>query len=570
MSDDSPVAARSSRWTRWQLPAACAVAALFALGLSLRPFAVPWWQSHEGTAYPVRAVEYLRLWKMGVIYPRWCRDFYFGYGAPFFDFYPPLFFMLSAAFIALGLSSIVALKCVVVLSAMAAAVGLVGLVYGETKRLDAALYAALAFLLFPYRMYDVAFRGDLAEHLGLCLLPWALWGLRALGRASDAALPRTIGRFGLALAMVLLSHTIVGQWAVELVMVLGAVQIYFQRGARRRQAAAIFCGLAIAALISSIYTVPALVERSYVHIERMFEGVFEAARSPLDVRNIYRHVQWQFYGGELQLGAAVLVVIGFLLPATRRAARTTLWWWIPAVLFWFFISRSPLFHALWSGILPLGRYIQFPWRLTGFAGVTASVAVGVTVAAVLPVRLSSVLLPVLAVVLCLWGTERKEESYGPMAEAIISPPERVYGTTVLGEHLPREVLREPHYPRGALVLSSDGVRVDHSDQRRVAYRVVLTATRSGTADVQGFYFPGWRLRQIEGPAPATLTPTPMTGMMRINLPTAGHYEFSVELGLTPIQRLATAAALLGSALLLWFLFDKKRIAGIFSRLAGHQ
>ena len=59
-------------------------------------FSGNWVGGHEGYAYLWRAAEVQAQLELGTLWPRWCPDFYWGYGYPFFVFYPPGVFVLGA------------------------------------------------------------------------------------------------------------------------------------------------------------------------------------------------------------------------------------------------------------------------------------------------------------------------------------------------------------------------------------------------------------------------------------------------------------------------------------------
>ena len=57
-----------------------------------------WFTSHETTSYVVRTVEWAAELRAGALYPRWCPDFYGGYGAPYGAYGAPYAFPYGAPY----------------------------------------------------------------------------------------------------------------------------------------------------------------------------------------------------------------------------------------------------------------------------------------------------------------------------------------------------------------------------------------------------------------------------------------------------------------------------------------
>jgi uncharacterized membrane protein len=98
----------------WRLPGradpwllAAAAPAIIPL-LSLLRAGLP--NTADGVVHLYRTWEVLRLWGTGTWYPRWAPDFYFGYGYPFFLFYPAGAHMLAGLLGATGLGVVGGLK----------------------------------------------------------------------------------------------------------------------------------------------------------------------------------------------------------------------------------------------------------------------------------------------------------------------------------------------------------------------------------------------------------------------------------------------------------------------------
>ena len=66
--------------------------------------------------------------------------------------------------------------------------------------------AAAAYLLAPYVLYDVYFRGNLAESVALPILPLVLWAFGRLVRSGQA---RYLALGAVSLALLVLAHQVI-------------------------------------------------------------------------------------------------------------------------------------------------------------------------------------------------------------------------------------------------------------------------------------------------------------------------------------------------------------------------
>jgi uncharacterized membrane protein len=344
-----------------------------ALVLCVPLFGVQWFQSHERDSYVVRTVEWAASLQHGRLYPRWCPDFYGGYGSPFFVFYAPLVYAGAGLLAAFLTGPIAALKVVIVVASLTAGIGVFALIQGETGRPEAALVGALAYLAAPYRICDVYLRGDLAEYVALAILPLAL----ALYRGAALSLsPRRAGACAAGAAachaLVLMAHTLTGLWGtafIGLVLVATAGELVRRRAYGRIRLLLAALGTALA--LSAVYTVPAFLYRDLVRVEAMVKREFNPSENWAPVGMLVEPGMYQV--APLLVLAAVLAVVA--LVRDRRAAVPPLAWL--ALALGFTLLALPVASPLWAlRGLPLVRFIQFPWRLLGLASLAAALSAG--------------------------------------------------------------------------------------------------------------------------------------------------------------------------------------------------
>ena len=540
------------RWGPVLVPMLAAIVLLWPL------HTVYWWETHDHAAYVVRAMEYVRMWRAGAPFPRWCLDLYGGYGAPLFNFYPPGLFAVTGLWILAGAAAPVALKISVVFFSLVGTLGVYGLVLGETDRIDAAFVGALAFVTMPYRFVCIFARGDLAELSAMALVPWAIWSYRAIARSDGGRLALAGVAAALLQAAVLFTHTLTGQWTSELIALyaIGAF-VVAARARRWDRARVLVLAQVCAAGVAAIYAVPALVERKLVHIERMTGGYFATTSHLVPWRLFFRFRYFDFatdgtlgqHRMPLTVGAplcaaAILAVGCLIFPRSRRAiVRSAPWWGAVVALM---ALMTPAMAPLWRH-LPFAEFTQFPWRLLEFVVVLGAAAVGVTWSAALPpaararwpLAFVAATLMVLAVqpFLHVRPLERWR-----VPTSIKEIRDGIQSTVVSDEYLPRLVPKAPAAPQGGelVELLPEGATLQGWWPYRTGYRLALQAYTDTELVLHQFWWPGWRVR---GDARVKLQPT-SDGLIKLIIPAAGHYELTVALGPTPLHTAATVVTLL--------------------------
>src|SRR3989344_6877580 len=124
--------------------------------------------------------------KSGQFPVRWVDSLGFGFGYPLFVFYPPLVYVIGEAFHLMGFGFIDSIKLVFFVSILLSGIAM----YIFSKELFgklAALTAATAYLLVPYRAIDVYVRGALAESFAFVWLPLILWSFYMLAKTQKMA-----------------------------------------------------------------------------------------------------------------------------------------------------------------------------------------------------------------------------------------------------------------------------------------------------------------------------------------------------------------------------------------------
>jgi hypothetical protein len=521
----------------------------------------------------LRTVQVAELMKAGVLYPQWAPDFYFGYGYPFFLFYAPGAHIIAALFALLGLGASGGLVAVQVLSVLLYGVGAylaAAALFEELAKppivSTAALGAAALYVFAPLRLRELFLQGNLSQLLALSLLPWALWALVLAARRSSW---RWAGVAGAFLAALLYAHHPSAFLAYPVLLVVGlAVALFDSEWHGWRRLAPVLTAFALALALSAPFWLPWLLESGYGSLGRMESGMFNAALNlvPLD----------ELFSPSLVLDAssinsprpntlgllqAVLAGLGTLACAVmlvrsrsrRERGRLGVLLVLAGLLALSLLLMLPLAAPIWT-TLPIAKFIAFPWRLLGPAGLLAATVGAVPLLLLASRRIAAAGLGVLLVLALLnvgpylfpsadlW----RPEPAGGVTLADIGRHEVQdgwRGTTSANEYLPRWV-QDPDLPT---TLSSDyeaGAAPQRLDQSLLpqgskvetikaaaledVYRLVLP--QPATITVRRFYYPGWQA-WING-QPASIRPSSPFGLIEVDLP-AGQSELRVAWGTTP-------------------------------------
>jgi hypothetical protein len=506
---------------------------------------------HDAPCYPPRLTEFAKIVADHQFPPLWAPDLSNGHGQPLFEFSPPLTYLAALPFFKCGLSTADSLQfgLVVLFAIGALAVYLLG------RKLSfppvASLGAAAAWLFAPYQALDLYVRAALAEAAAVAIAPLALLGLMT---ALDRPTVMTVTLSAAAIALVPLAHNAV---ALFMFPVFAAIVLARSAISRRPLKTAVAGGLAIAGGLglSAFLWVPALLEKDYVKLELLLQGLLNWRAhiiSPIQLL-------WGRWGfgysvvgpndgisfslGLIHIALAVAgAVIG--IRALNRTRR------LDALVFAGAAIAGALMATEWSSPIwarvPMLHYLQFPWRtlflpalfipllaLYLFEGIGSKAGVAVIV---------------LLVLVNLHHTQPKgyltydEEFYLPASLA-----QRGLNTSTREEYEPRWVQVRLHYTGDGIPLPTPLTAV-----RTLSWtptRHVYSVSSPGLVRVMDStdYYPGWVV-SIDG-ADTTVSPTPLYGTISFQVP-PGRHTIAIEMRPTRVRRVGFLLSLVSLALML--------------------
>ncbi len=436
-----------------------------------------YYDSDEKLAPLFRLAELDRCISEGVFPVRWAPDTYGGRGSPFFNFYAPLFYYLAEIPVLLGFSIIWSVKIAIALIFVFSGIFMFFLMR-EVAGERAGFFSALLYMYSPYLLFDIYVRGSLGEALAMALAPSILFALHKRAHI--------VG--GFAYAALLMSHN-----ALALLFTPFLI-LYMAYTVRRKE-----LPLANALLIilfgfgfSTFFWLPALWEKSAVYIEWIL--LYDYRSSFRDIVQIASPLGYFARAtienkSSLQLGAlhAALALSAYPL------LRTT---YSKFVLSMFLLSvflMTRYSTPVWA-VLPLVKYVQFPWRAMSIAALFSAILGGLALGSLVR-KLDDRWLPIFGLVIVISsfnfvGYAARIEVTNENTTAAKLKEYYDSGLTYGHDYLPRGAI----VPSRSIVTKSDAMEgnVLALERREGCADLALRVEGGGKVRIYTNWFPGWR------------------------------------------------------------------------------
>ena len=526
--------------------------------------------SDDGVFHIHKAVGLEALLQLGYYFPRWSPQMAHGFGYPLYNFYAPLASYVMVGWHAMGLIYPLALHITLGLSILLSGLAMYALVrewWGEAP----AVGAAVLYLSAPYLAFDTLFRGALAETMAWVFPPLLLL---ALDRALRYGSIRWGALAALAFGALLYTHNttalVIAPLAAGFVLVLGG-ELRSGR-AVAFGAVILFAGLALGAR----FWLPALAETQLVQTERLLVPpiftYYTNFITPTDLLAQPTATNTALINPSpakaLGLVTALVAAIGLVSAAWRTENRVQKLYFGIALIGYGFMTLEPSL-PLWD-MLPLMRFVQFPWRLLMPATLCAAILTGAAIDFVVrPVRSGAFTMIAarrswLAVALFALGITLANLSWwyprycSPFEDAnVASMLDYEYATDTLGtsakaEFLPISVLRLPEDDSLTEALQAGdeptrlsnepaGTQTTITNSDPLDFRAELDLPTDGTLVYKQFRYKGW-YASVDG-AELPTRATVETGLIEFDVP-AGRHAIRIWFGTTPLRTLANTISLL--------------------------
>ncbi|MCY4070069.1 MAG: 6-pyruvoyl-tetrahydropterin synthase-related protein [Chloroflexi bacterium] len=504
------------------------------------------------------------------LWPRYSSGLVYGYGAPLFNYFPPLSYFPSVWLHELGFSFVDGWLLSMVIYTLLAALGIFLLGRLWTASDLGAWMAALAYIYAPFILFDSLTRGSSSEMAALAALPIVMFGFTRLawyGRRRELVL--SLASFALFIPL----HTLITLHGTALLALYCLFLVW-----RERERRAVFVRLTLAGLLglllTAFYWLPALLEADAIKLGSISEQL-----GHIDVKQHLRPlseiIAWPHTADPTQQNQAIPISLGWpqlilsvigLLLSLRSAFRPyrplMLLIWIIALILVF--MNTPHSALLWETI-PLIGFTQFPWRLLGLAStllaLTSGIGAFMIASALPPGKSRAFMVGSIAVIMLLYALPWTYRAYHDDLEADdirdVQRFERDGGQLALSsyaEYLPvntaagqldpgrltERFSRADAVPR---LMPSQALEIVSEQWAGTRASLRLVSAEAQTLLFDWLYLPGWRA-DIDGRA-VEVFPSSPAGLVALDAP-GGEFDLRLSMGATTVQSIAHALSGLGA------------------------
>lgn len=323
----------------------------------------------------------LKFWH---IPPRIAPNLGFGYGYPFFNFYPPFVYYVAEVFKIIGFSYIGSIKLMVGLGIVLGSFFMYLLskeFFGKLGGLISAVFYAYA----PYHAVDIYVRGAFPEFWSMVFLPAIFWALYKLKQSNEW---KYIILSILFISSLILTHNLVMVMAAPFISVWIIFLVLTSKEKKRLLLSSLVI-LTSSFLTTAYFWMPSFFEKKYTMISLLTTELANYNQHFVYLRQFWNSA-WG-YGGSIyglydglsfEVGKihlilsllALIMAVKFITSKKTRVVGITLFIFIAFLLFSIFMAS---FHSkfIWDKIEFLW-YIQFPWRFLIFSTLFSSLLAG--------------------------------------------------------------------------------------------------------------------------------------------------------------------------------------------------
>lgn len=323
----------------------------------------------------------LKAWH---IPPRIAPNLGFGYGYPFFNFYPPLAYYIAEVFKIIGVSYIGSIKFMIGLGFLSGSFFMYLLSKEFFGKLGGVV-SAVFYTYAPYHAVDVYVRGAFPEFWSMAFLPAIFWSFYKFKQNYR-------WRFFIFSVIFTSSLILVHNLVVVMAAPFIAVWIIFlalSSQHKKRFLLASFMVLALSFLTTAYFWLPSFFERKFTMVNLLTAELANYGQHFVYFRQFWNSV-WGYGGsiyglydglsfeiGKIHLVLSLLacfVAVRLFIVKKARTIGLILIIFIVSLLFSVFMAT---FHAkfIWDKIEFLW-YIQFPWRFLIFSSFFSSLLAG--------------------------------------------------------------------------------------------------------------------------------------------------------------------------------------------------
>ena len=327
--------------------------------------------THDGENHLARFVNYKVALKEGQMPPRFAPNLLNHYGYPVFNFNYPLANIFSLPFTFFKINPETSFKVLVVFAVFLGGYFCKKWLKSRVKSYIAKIIGVSVFLLSPFLISAIYFRGNIGEILGYLFLPFIFWTVDSIPKNQRIVWWHIVG-----LVAFLLSHNLT---VVIFLPILLLYSLFSLKGKRKYWKIWFFQWL-MAFLLTAWFWIPALMEKGQTVVNDV-NLVQEFSQHFVTLQQLFfSPIQFGFslpgfidtLGFSLGLSSFFALLLGIpaclilLLYHQKRTAREVTFIFSILLILGLILFQLPISSTLWN-LFPALKIVQFPWRLTLFA-----------------------------------------------------------------------------------------------------------------------------------------------------------------------------------------------------------
>lgn len=338
-------------------------------------------------------MQAMRIYQMdkciqdGQIPCRWVPDMGYKYGYPQFNYYGPLPYYVMETFHLSGVNLFDSVKIGFILALLLGNITMFLLgksIWGEWG----GVLSALLYAYSPYRAGDIYSRGAMGETWGFVFMPLILYAINKLFQKPSL---KNTGLFALSFAGLFATHNITSftftplaiLWTLGLVISKKTDKQKIIKFVKRLSLGSVW-----AIALSGFFLLPVIFEKGFAHIESMLSGYFNYLAHFVTLKQLFFTTFWaygssnlgprddlSFFIGPIHLLIIAIIVLLLIIKFVKRGSilkslkNETFLRNKQFILFIFslfaFLICAFMTHSksafIWK-LIPLLKYLQFPWR----------------------------------------------------------------------------------------------------------------------------------------------------------------------------------------------------------------
>ena len=498
---------------------------------------------------------------------RWVDDLGYGFGYPLYNFYGPLPYYFGGTLYALGVTPITATKLMFGMGIIAAGLTMFFLgrrLFGATG----GLLAAALFVYAPYHAVDIYVRGAVGEYWAIAWLPLVVAGVLFICRQPKRHWPVIIG--GMGLALVILSHTILGFITIILLGIGLALYwlVRFFTGSFRFPLFTLHLKLILLGLgLSAFFWIPAISEMKFTNVASQVSETADFHDHFVCLSQLWDS-PWGYGGsargcldgvsfklGKLAIALMFISLIGWFINRKKSAWRS-----FPLILVGTGVSvffLLPISQHVWE-FMPQFSYVQYPWRFLSFVIVGVSV-MGAYVVLLVSRKIPRIVIVATIILLLLWTNNKLFQPHFtyPIQSTQLEDIDdlRLRVSKISDEYLPVDFVK-PIFREEVAQDVVSGISIDKIErqvEKSQYIKFFVTNATTSVLKLNRVYFPGWHYYLNE----KEVTPQIVDGIPYLAIPEG---RFAVELKWldTPVRSVANVVSLITVGILL-YVYGRKTI-----------